>query len=343
MSAEMTDTRAMIAETAERLFANHAEAALAATEAGEWSAALWKEITANGLDRVLMPEDSGGFGGGWQDAFVILSAAGRHAVPVPLADTIAATWLLQRAGLDAPEGLLSLADGDAVGVSRGKVMGTLLRVAWGRSAKCIVAQAVDDDPAMIAAFSPVGSKGAEDRNIGRERRDKLLIDGLDAQCGTGGSVMAVGALARSCQMAGAIAQVLDLCVTYAGERVQFGRPIARFQAIQQQLARLAGEAAAADMAAQVACQALDGGTDGFMEIAAAKIRTGEAAGKAAAIAHQVYGAIGFTEEHRLHHLTRRLWSWRAEFGTESVWAAELGRLVVVRGADNLWPGMTRKA
>ncbi|MBO6784486.1 MAG: acyl-CoA/acyl-ACP dehydrogenase [Alphaproteobacteria bacterium] len=333
-------TRAMVAETAARLFAAQEDDALAAAETGEWPSALWDAITENGLDRVLVPEAQGGFGGGWEDACEILLAAGRYAAPVPLAETVAASWLLGRAGLHMPEGILTLADGDAVSLRDGKASGTLLRVPWGASATRLVAQAVDDQPDVVAVFSPVGGKAAADRNIGRDPRDTLLIDALKAEAGPGGSVMAAGALARACQMAGAVARVLDMTVAYANERGQFGRPIGKFQAIQQQLAALAGETAAANMAARMACRALDRGADGFAEVATAKIRAGEAAGRAAAIAHQVHGAIGFTDEHRLHHLTRRLWSWRAEFGTESVWAGHLGRLVAARGADSLWPVLT---
>ena len=157
-------------------------------------------------------------------------------------------------------------------------------------------------------------------------------------------VRSFGALARSVQMAGAISAVLDLCIQYVGERVQFGRPLAKFQAIQHQLARLASEAAAAQIAAQYGCLAMDASRSsaGFLsEVAAAKIRTGEAAGKAAAIGHQVHGAIGFTDEHRLHFLTRRLWSWRSEFGSESEWAARLGGSVISSGPDRLWENIAK--
>ena len=75
----------------------------------------------------------------------------------------------------------------------------------------------------------------------------------------------------------------------------------------------------------------------FLEAASAKIRVGEAAGEGAAIAHQVLGAIGFTQEHVLHRYTRRLWAWRDDFGSESVWAVKLGQLVAAKGADALWP------
>jgi len=95
------------------------------------------------------------------------------------------------------------------------------------------------------------------------------------------------------------------------------------------------------LAGGVTFAAMDAGDAGF-EIACAKIRTGEAAGLGAGIAHQCHGAIGFTYEHSLHFVTRRLWSWRAEFGAEVHWAAALGREVAARGADALWPFLTSR-
>ena len=142
-------------------------------------------------------------------------------------------------------------------------------------------------------------------------------------------------------MAGAIESLLQQCVRYSTERRQFGRPIGNFQAIQHNLAVLAGHAAAASIAAERAFAAADSGNLAF-HVAAAKIRAGEAAGIAAGLAHAVHGAIGFTYEHSLHFATRRLWSWRAEFGGESHWSAELGRHVTARGADLLWPDLTSR-
>jgi acyl-CoA dehydrogenase len=160
--------------------------------------------------------------------------------------------------------------------------------------------------------------------------------GLDAE-----ALMLMGAATRAMQMAGALEAILDLAVAYANERVAFGRPIAKFQAVQHNLARLAGEAAAAIAAAGSAADAIATATrfdEGlFLEAASAKIRVGEAAGEGAAIAHQVLGAIGFTREHVLHRFTRRLWAWRDDFGSESAWAVKLGQLVAAKGADALWP------
>jgi alkylation response protein AidB-like acyl-CoA dehydrogenase len=151
----------------------------------------------------------------------------------------------------------------------------------------------------------------------------------------------MGGAARAMQMAGALEAILDLSVAYANERVAFGRPIGKFQAVQQSLARLAGEVAAALAAAGSAADTLAiagmGGEAAFLEVASAKIRVGQAAGEGAAIAHQVLGAIGFTREHVLHRFTRRLWAWRDDFGNESQWAVKLGNLVAAKGADALWP------
>jgi len=160
--------------------------------------------------------------------------------------------------------------------------------------------------------------------------------GIDAQ-----ALLLMGAAVRAMQMAGALEAILDLAVRYANERVAFERPIAKFQAVQHNLARLAGETAAAVAAAGSAADTIAHAATFneavLLEAAAAKIRVGEAAGEGAAIAHQVFGAIGFTQEHTLHRFTRRLWAWRDDFGNESAWAVKLGNLVAAKGADGLWP------
>jgi alkylation response protein AidB-like acyl-CoA dehydrogenase len=175
---------------------------------------------------------------------------------------------------------------------------------------------------------------------GVEPVDRGQMDGPDPLA----ALIRMGAALRAQQMAGALERILDLSLEYARERVQFGRPIARFQAIQHSLASLAGEVAAAGAAADAAASAVirhgieDQRT--LFAVAAAKIRAGEAAGAGAAIAHQVHGAMGFTREYGLHHSTRRLWAWRDDFGAESVWALSLGEIAINAGAGALWPALT---
>ena len=152
-------------------------------------------------------------------------------------------------------------------------------------------------------------------------------------------ILKIGALMRSCQIAGGLESLLDQSVRYANERIQFGRPIAKFQAIQQELAVLATHVAASGVAADFASSSMDDGGD-ELAIASAKSRVDDAISICASIAHQVHGAIGFTYEHGLHFSTRRLWSWRAEYGSGSYWAKILGEKAVSNGANNFWPSIT---
>lgn len=147
------------------------------------------------------------------------------------------------------------------------------------------------------------------------------------------------ALSRAALMAGAMESILALSVGYALERNQFGRAIAKFQAVQHQLAVMAGEVAAASRAADSAIAGLESAKMAA-RIAMAKSRAGEAAGTVAEIAHQVHGAMGFTHEHQLHHLTRRIWAWREEYGAEPVWQRRLGTDVIDAGADGVWDFIT---
>ena len=158
------------------------------------------------------------------------------------------------------------------------------------------------------------------------------------------ALMLMGAVIRSVETAGALETMLALTLRYADERVAFERKIAKFQAVQHNIARLAGEVAAAMTAAGSAADAIAGAQDKepfddaiFLEAAAAKIRSAEAAQEGAAIAHQVHGAIGFTREHVLHRFTLRVLGWRDDFGNESHWAVELGNRVAARGGDAFWP------
>jgi len=352
--SETSELRSILADQVERLFADQvSKASLEQAEAGKWDAGLWQAVEENGLTRVLVPEDRGGVGGGWSEAALVLRAAGRHQAPLPLAETMLAGWLLTGAGLDLPDGAVSIGpvrrdesltlrrDGDGWHLD-----GTLSRVPWGRHAGHIAMLAMLDATPHVVLVGQGGWQVEEDSNIAAEPRDTCrfteapVLAAAPAATDAAGLFRA-GALTRAAQIAGALEFALAESVQYANDRVQFGRPIGKFQAVQQELARLAGEVAAAGAAVEMACRAADGGDGGF-EIAVAKQRTSEAASTAAAIAHQAHGAIGFTYEHALHFATRRLWSWRAEFGSETAWAEQLGRELAGRGAEALWPYLTAR-
>jgi len=286
---------------------------------------------------------------------VVARAAGRHAVPLPIVETIVASWLLSASGLDVPSGPLTLAPvhrEERLRLTRAgsgwRLGGVAARVPWGRVAGHVVIVTEAEGRAMVGLASRSAAQVKTDQNLAREPRDTLAFDAAPvvaaAPAGRGVPAHAVwlyGALVRSAQIAGGLDYLLRQASQYATERRQFGKPIGSFQVIQQNLAVLAGHTAAAGTAAAHAFRAADRG-DAAFEIAVAKVRVGEAAGVGASIAHQVHGAIGFTYEHALQFVTRRLWSWRAEFGGEGEWSAELGRSVAERGADALWPHLTAR-
>ena len=188
-------------------------------------------------------------------------------------------------------------------------------------------------------------------SIAREPRDHVVFNGASGVSATfptasdNSPARLLGALIRSAQMAVSMRKALDMTVQYATERLQFGRPIAKFQAIQHYLAIIAGEYAAALAITGAAEQSFirsveKGQTLDMLPIASAKVRTGEAANIICSLAHQIHGAIGFTEEYILHRFTHRLWSWRNDYGTESEWAVQLGNIAAKRGADEIWSDLT---
>jgi len=341
----MTDT--LVYDTAARLFSDLATPAVVnAAEEGTWPETLWDAVAATGFLDVL---DGTGDGvpTGIEDAVAVLRAAGRSAAPIPLAETMLARWLAERAGLTVPEGPLGLVvetpdqhfnlgrDGKSV-----RLAGTAAGVPWARAARSILVSTREATALLMPALTEI----APGRNLAGEPRDTVSFDMIlqpgavavaPARAGAA-TAFRLGALFRAAQMAGALEAALELAVTYANDRVQFGRPIGKFQAIQQQLALAAEQVAAAGVAVASAASAIGDG-DVVFAAAAAKLRVGEAAGKVCDVVHQVHGAIGFTHEHRLHHLTRRLWCWRDEFGVESQWALELGQLMIAEGPDGLWP------
>jgi alkylation response protein AidB-like acyl-CoA dehydrogenase len=346
------EMRDLLADATSRIFRELAEPqALASARDDRWRAPLWRALEDAGLTRAWVPEALGGSGAGIADGFEILRLAGSFAVPVPLAETLLAGWLLSQAGLEVPPGALSVAPvhgHDRIRVEAdGRLSGSAREVPFARDAAHLALLAQGEERSMVALVERARCALEQGEGLSGEPRDGLRLERVaplaiaDAPAGFGAEdLLGMGAAVRAAQMSGALQAILERSVAYANERVAFERPIAKFQAIQHGLARLAGESAAALAAAGSAAEAIASGCAGdalLLEIAAAKIRAGEAAGEGAAIAHQVHGAIGFSREHALHRFTQRLWAWRDDFGAETAWAVRLGSLVAARGADALWP------
>ena len=283
---------------------------------------LWEIIEESGFSLALVSEENGGIGLDPVLAFQLIATASYFGLPLPFGETLAVAGVL-----NIPlRGVTTLSSGTAKKHAR---------VAYGADANHLLI-AFDGKWLLAPSSSITSTRGI---NLAGEPRDDLIVASGQPHEPVSwledGSLDSVGALVRSAQMRGAMQRVLEMSVSYALEREQFGRPISKFQAVQHMLADAAGEFAAASALVDNAAEAW--GTPEFAFCTAlAKSRTGEAAGKLSEIAHQVHGAIGFTKEHDLNFFSRRLWSWRDEFGSEAVWEEYIGRKVCMAGGVNLW-------
>jgi acyl-CoA dehydrogenase len=351
------DETRMLLESMTRLFDDLCtKPVIDAAEKGTFAAGLWKAVAETGVPLAALPESAGGADAEWSDLYAVLRVAGRFAAPIPLAETMLAGWVAASAGLDLSDRPMTVGPvrlSDVLAVERDgngwRLSGSAGRVPYAGLAARIVLIADGPDGEMAIGLDGTARAGvAAGRNIAGEPRDTLTFSNVrlsaDAVAPLGAGISRAGlhrrgALARATMMSGALERAMDLAVGYAQERVQFGRPISKFQAVQQNLAVLAGQTAAAVAAANLGIEALGSPREAFA-VAVAKARVGEAATLACEIAHQVHGAIGFTREYALQLSTRRLWSWREEFGPDPEWAAAVGQAACADGADGLWEMIT---
>lgn len=254
----------------------------------DFDPSLWAKVEELGLPLAMCAEADGGYDLGWSDLFDVIAHSATCGEPTPLGETLVANKLLSGPGLS--QGAIVF----ATRVPSRTSMARVLTIENGR-------------PALSA---PVES------SVGVAELPDI-----------GGDVLLAGALLRAVQIAGALQGALDLCVRYTQERVQFGKPLSKFQAVQHMLAQLANEAVATAAAARTACARVDAG-DAGLSVAIAKLRAGRAVEKGAMLAHQIHGAIGVTLEYPLSRLTLNMWRWAEQFSDQKYWAVEIGRAAI---------------
>ncbi len=300
---------------------------------------LWKTVEELGLAWIGVDEASGGSGGSLTDLLAVLRAAGRHAMPLPLAETNLAAWVLASCGQPVSAGPATVVPGtprDTLEIQNGRLRGTGYGIPWASQASRIVGvlpdgaghRAVVIDPALVTIRRGADLAGMPADTISA---DDVEVDTVPwARPGDAARVR--GGLLWAALMAGALEAVRDLTIAYTRERSQFGRPVAANQAVQHHLVTLAQAAATSDSAVQQAALATTGDGDASFAAGAAKLVVNHEAGVAVRAAHQAHGAIGLTAEYRLQQLTRRLNSWRLQFGTEGELSGRIGLGVAARGS-----------
>ncbi len=283
----VAESENIVAETAEKIFADLADAqTINRDKKGDWKLPLWQALSEAGLPLSWVPEDCGGSGASLAEGFSVLSAAGRFAIAVPLAETMLAGWLLSQAGIASPEGAMTVAPAnpkDRIALNAdGTLSGRARGVPFARDARHFAVLAQGASGFSIALVDTAGCRIEAGLNLASDGSDTVTFTnaapiaikpapkGFDQT-----ALMLIGAVARSLQIAGSLESMLDISVRYSNERVAFEKKISKFQAVQHNLARLAGETAAAMTAASSAADTIAHASKFddavFLEATAAKI------------------------------------------------------------------------
>jgi acyl-CoA dehydrogenase len=330
----MSDIRLMLVETVAKIFKDHCtNEILNQAEKKKSAGRLWGILEESGITLVGIDEEHGGSGGDLGDVMEVLKLVGNFAVPIPLAESIIGNMALTASGLTLIEGPSSIApvlkneQVNFIETTNGWVLeGQVSSIPWARNVnKIVVLGKTKDNIQLVTYVSPQECIIKYRENLAGEPRDEIIFNNIVigkehvARLHPNLSfeqIWQLGCLSRIVQISGALEKTLTLSVNYTQERNQFGKEIGKFQAIQQQLAMLAGE------------------------VAAIGILSDEASGIVSKIAHQVHGAMGFTDEYPLHYFTRRLWSWRDEYEKETYWASVLAEYVFEKQDAQLWELIT---
>ncbi|MGH7116637.1 MAG: acyl-CoA dehydrogenase family protein, partial [Stellaceae bacterium] len=235
----MSDTTDnIIVDTATRIFKDLCEpATVNDAEEGVWPKALWDALEVSGLPLAWVPDDLGGAGAPMADGFAVLRAAGRFAVPAPLAETLMAGWLLARAGIAVPAGPMTIApvhaDGQIALGADGRLAGRARRVPFARSAAHIAVLVRRGGERAVALVAVSGLPISQGQSLAGEPRDTVSFDGVVPEIIKPAdfdedTLQRFGAAVRLQQIAGALDKILDQSVQWALDRSQFGRPIAKF-------------------------------------------------------------------------------------------------------------------
>lgn len=289
-----------------------------------FDAELWQNLEETGLSRLTTQQDAG-----FTEAAVVLAGLARHAAAVPIAETdLLAAWLAERAGVEVPgAGPLTVAIGTD---------GTATDVPWPRDAAVLAADRSGDGISVGLLDDP--QIGDVRHNLAGEPRGTVRYDTaglvrLDTEVGE--ELMRRGAWARCVQIIGTFDAALELTVAHTSQRVQFGRALSKFQAVQHSLAAMAGEVerarAATDLATAAVTEYGFAAPQADYAVTIAKVAVGRAVTPLTTIAHQLHGAIGVTIEHQLWSATMRARSWSDEFGSTASHARRLGRLTLAAG------------
>lgn len=349
----------IINDTAEKLFSNEVDKQLIEqVEKGNFPENLWQQTIDLGFTTLFCKEDFGGIEAPWVDAYPVFYHVGYHQVPLPIAETAIANFILSAADsaylTDRPIAIATADQDQTLRIDEtNNIDGEIKNVKWARYSHYLLVTITANKFALID-LNAEGVKIIEDVDTSQMPADTVQLNQVAIKeiiqnpfSNLDDPIKVFGAAARSVMIVGALEFALDQSVQYAKDRIQFGKPIGKNQALQQQLALMAGDVAVSRASAFMACKDLPDvnqliADSAEFSVAAAKVCAGDAVTNGTSIAHQVHGAIGFTYEHSLNFATRRLWAWRGDFGNASQWARKIGQGFAQQSGEEFWPTLTQR-
>lgn len=303
----------------------------------------WPTLEGEGFTLPAVPAEQGGSEGGWEEELAVIEASAAMAAGMPLAETAVVGSLLAQAGIAVPQGALTFAAPDQCAdlkFADGLVVGSVRHLPWGRSAGHVLLPLKEN----VALISLGGIRTTPATNIAGHARDTIHLEGVRPVALLPGDFLRLiwlrGAAMRSAQIVSAATQALAMTIEYSKTRVQFGRPLSGFQAVQHQMADAASKLEAARITVQAAYDSLFSDEPSEMAVATARINACLAGAACAGTAHQVHGAIGSTREYDLRHHTTAIQAWRAEFGSLRHWNERLGEVIAQHQTKDLWHVVT---
>jgi alkylation response protein AidB-like acyl-CoA dehydrogenase len=295
---------------------------------GTADTSLWEYLQSAGFLALAFREEFGGEGGSLTDLAVVVEELTRRAVVIPFVETMACAATLQKfavtdvaksivegviagtmtltpAIIEDPEGRF------AVAAAGGKLNGEKRFVDYAQQVTHHVVSASEGGSSALYLVES-GAPGVRPRNlthIGRtplahvhyENAEGVRVAGANAESHLRRLLRSLTAV----QCLGNSQQALDMTVDYAAMRVQFGRPIGTFQAVQHHCANMATMVLGTRFLAYEAVWKLENDTASDRDIARAKAWAAKTATEVPMMAHQVHGGIGYTEEYDLHFFSRR--------------------------------------
>lgn len=319
----------------------------------------WKLFVDHEMSRVSVTQPSGA-GESLQFLGALLKATGRSGFSLPLIDTHGGATLIAAAEPASSSARVDLGSACAVALDSRLLCGSVprprrLSVVHPGLADTVVTAVPDADSVRVDVWRWSDLDLEIGFNVAGEPISILEPENLppSSWSGTVSLDVARGAaltdlLGRSLMIVGAAERALEQTLAYVGERQQFGRALAAFQSVQHTVAQMASLVTAASISAEAALALLDRRTsdgttsdvddDLVVAVLASRIQCSRTAAFVARAAHQLHGAIGFTEEHSLRYATTRLTAWRSYGPTETEVATELGGLAY--SASELWPLVT---